>query len=231
MPPARVTSIESIRTGTQDPYTFVHNGGTPQGILVAVVSGLGTSIHVALDYGGVNLANIISASDTVTETGRASFWFAGSGIPTGTQTLTADLTSAVTDDVHYVLWELSGGADLEVIDSDLLEENQANPVVTLNKGGRSALCVAAMYGGGAAPGGTLAAGNTLDHTHDLGAFYSQTCYETTVDTADHAIGWSTLASDDLAFVAVAIAEVIPPPPIIPQLIKKRRIFPVRSWPR
>jgi hypothetical protein len=64
-----------------------------------------------------------------------------------------------------------------------------------------------MYGGAGAPTGTLAAGNTLDHTHDLGNFMSQSCYETTVDASDHTIGWSTLAIEDLAFVAVAISEV------------------------
>lgn len=226
MPPARVTSIESIRTGVEDPYTFVHNGGTPKGIAIAIVNGSNTPLTTSLDYGGVPLTNIVSAQDTATETGRATFWFVGSGIPTGTQTITHDLVSAVSDDVHYILWELSGARDLEVIDSDLLEENQANPVVTLNKAGRSAICLCAMYGGGAAPQGTLAAGNTLDHTHDLGAFYSQSCFETTVDTADHAIGWSTLTSDDLAFVAIAIAETIPKFPF-----KKRRVQVVRSWPR
>lgn len=204
---ARASSAESIRTGVEDPYTFLFTpAGVPRGILVAIVSGTGTSITTAIDYGGVNLANVISASDTVTETGRASFWFVGSGIPTGQQTVTHNLISAVTDDIHYVVWELSGDSDLAVIDSDLLQENQADPVVTLQKVGRTAICICAMYGGGSAPQGTLQTGNTLDHTHDLGAFYSQTCFETTVDSSDHAIGWSTLTSDDLAFIAVAISE-------------------------
>lgn len=218
---ARVASAESIRTGTQDPYTFSYAGGTPEGILIAVVSGSSNSLTNSITYGGVNLPNIISASDTATETGRASFWFAGAGLPTGTQTVSVDLTGAVTDDVHYVVFELSGLTNLEIIDMDSLSENQANPVITLQKGGRTGICIAAMYGGGAAPGGTLAAGNTLDHTHDLGAFYSQTCYETTVDNADHSIGWSTLADDDLAMVAVCVSEVLPPAPYMPGDPQKR----------
>lgn len=205
---ARVASAENIRTGTTDPHTFSYAGGTPEGIAIAIMHGIsGTALASSVSYGGVPLALVVEATDTATEPGNAQIWFLGSGVPTGTQTVSIDLTSASTTDIHTVVWELSGADDLEVIDSDEINDNAANPTVTLQAGGRSKIGLCAMYGGGAAPGGTLAAGNTLDHTHDHGAFYSQTCYETTVDNADHTIGWSTLGTDDLAFVAVAISEV------------------------
>lgn len=206
---ARAGSAESERLLTTDPWTFDYTpAGTPRGIVVAVVHGATATRHAqSVTYGGVSLALIVEAADTANEPGNASLWFLGSSIPTGTQTISVDLDSATADDIHFVVWELSGSRDLEVIDFDELNENAANPTVTLQSGGRVKISICAMYGGGAAPGGTLATGNTLDHTFDIAAFYSQTCYETTVDNADHTIGWSTLGTDDLALVAIAVAEV------------------------
>ena len=207
---ALVATVESVRTVTTDPGTFSYAGGTPEGIVVAVVHGVTATRHAqTVTYGGVALALIVEAADTATEPGNASLWFLGAGIPSGTQTVSVDLDSATGDDIHFVVWELSGGADLEVIDSDELNNNAANPTVTLQSGGRTKISLCAMYGGGAAPGGTLATGNTIGHTHDLGAFYSQTCSETTVDNANHTTGWSTLGTDDLALVAIAVSEKEP----------------------
>lgn len=206
------TATEAVRIDTSDPMTWTHTPvGTPRGVVVAVVHGVSSTDHVVgVTYGGVAMTRVVRATDTATEPGAAELWFLGSGVPTGAQTVSADLASATTDDIHGISWTLTGAANLEVIDSDSISENAADPTRTLQAGGRTKISIAAMYGGGAAPGGTLAAGNTLSHTHDLGAFYSQSCYETTVDNADHTIGWSTLATDDLAFVAIAVSEVLPP---------------------
>lgn len=210
---SRINSAESVRTDTSDPYAFNFTpSSTARGIVVAIMHGVsGTSLVSSVTYGGVAMSLVVGASDTATEPGRAELWFLGSGVPTGTQSVSIDLTSGSTTDLHVVVWALDGSGDLEVIDFDSLAQNQANPTVTLQAGGRDKLSIAAMYGGGAAPGGTLATGNTLDHTHDHGSFMSQTCYETTPDASDHTIGWSTLTSDDLAFVAIAVAEQLPEP--------------------
>ncbi len=136
-------------------------------------------------------------------------WFLGSGIPTGLQTISAALTSGTTDDIFSFSGAVTAATDTEVIDFDSINEDAANPTVTLNKAGRTGISFALMYGGGAAPGGTLAAGNSAARSADLGNFYGQACYETTVDSADHTIGWSTLTSDDLAFVAICVSEVLP----------------------
>lgn len=202
--------VESVRTGTEDPYTWTHTPvGTPRAIIVAAVHGASSTDHVsAVTYGGVSMTRIVRATDTQTEPGAAELWFLGASIPTGNQTVSADLASATTDDIQFVSWSYTAGADCEVIDSDSISENTASPTVLMSAGGREKASVCAMYGGGAAPGGTLATGNTLGPTEDLGAFMAQTCYETTPDNADHTIGWSNLASDDLAFVALAFAEVV-----------------------
>lgn len=206
---ARASSAEDVRTGTTDPHTFVFTpAGTPRGIAIAVVHGVTATPHcTAVTYGGVALEKVAQATDTVTEPGVCQIWFVGKGIPTGAQTVSLDLTSGTADDIHTVVWELSGAADLEVFDKIQINENAANPQGAMVADGKTKISLAAMYAGGAAPGGTLATGNTADHNHDLGNFYSDTCYETTVDNANHTIGWSTLTSDDLAFCAISISEV------------------------
>jgi len=219
------TITESVRTATTDPYTFNYTpDATPRAIALSITHGTSSTDHVlTVTYGGDSMSEIVRATDTATEAGASELWFLGTSIPTGTQTISVDLASATTDDIQFVVWSLTAAADCEVIDSDEINENAANPTVTLQKGGREGFCVCSMYGGGAAPGGTLAAGNTLGPTEDHTAFYSQTCYETTIDTADHTIGWSTLGTDDLAFVAMCIAEIVPPAAPIPDVVMGMRI--------
>jgi len=206
----------ATRTDTSDPYNMaITVPANTRGIAVGLSHGATVTDHInQITFDGVTFTRVIRATDTVTEFGDAILYFGaklGGTFTSGAGTLVVDLTSATGDDIHINVWYRGSdtSADLEVIDSEGISENAANPTVTLTKGGRSGSCVCQMYGGGAAPGGTLAAGNTLDGTADHTAFNSQACHETTIDTADHTIGWSTLTSDDLAFVACCIAEVIP----------------------
>lgn len=225
-------ATESVYTTIEGSGSFSHTAAAgTKGIVVAAVHGVTSTDYMpsspyGITWDGLSLTRIITRTDTANELGRADLWFLGTGVTTGTKTVAYTLNAATSDDIHFVCFSFTGSADLEVIDSDGLAENAANPTVTLQKGGRTGICVAAMYGGGAAPGGTLAAGNTLSHTHDLGAFYSQTCYETTVDSSDHTIGWSTLTSDDLAFVALCLSEVAAA--VNPHLLRHQLVNPMAA---
>lgn len=208
---AHDAELENLRTGTTDPHTFSFTPtGTPRGIILYIEHATSSTDHVvSVTYGGVAMTRIVRATDTATEPGAAEIWFLGENVPSGTQTVSIDLSSATTDDFQIVCWSVTATADTEVIFSASINENAANPTANMLKGGREGLSYCGMYGGGAAPGGTLAAGNTLGPTEDQTAFYSQTCRETTMDNADHTIGWSTLSTDDLAFVAITVSEIIP----------------------
>jgi len=213
---AHDAEIESVRTGTTDPMTWTHTPvGVPRAIIVAFTHGASSTDHVlSVTYGGVAMTRIVRATDTATEPGASELWFLGRDIPTGAQTISADLASATTDDIQGVSWSLTATGDCEITDFGSINENAANPTVLMEKFGREGLSYCAMYGGAAAPGGTLAADNTLGPTEDLTAFYAQTCRETAVDNQDHTIGWATLGSDDLAFVALCVAEIIPRYPAV-----------------
>lgn len=209
VPVAFDAATEAVRTGTEDPYTFNHTpASTPAGIVVAAVHGVSATDHVVgVTYGGVAMTRIVRATDTLTEPGAAELWFLGAGIPTGTQTVSVDLASATTDDIHFVCVSLVAptGGQLEAIDSDSVSADQANPTVTLQYQGRFAIAIGALYGGGASPAAfTPNANCETIHDHDLGAFYSEVIRQLIPGSADFAIG-GTAASDDVAYVAAAFA--------------------------
>lgn len=66
-------AAESVRTGTQDPYTFTF---TPtraaNGIVVAATHGTSATDHIStMTYGGVSMTRIVTNSDAAGEPGRA----------------------------------------------------------------------------------------------------------------------------------------------------------------
>jgi hypothetical protein len=214
MPPINYdTATESERTGTTDPHTFTHTPSAvnpPKGVVVTVAHGFsGTSFINSVSYGGVPLTLVSGASDTVTEPGRASIWFKGSGLPTGPQTVNIDLTSATAEDIHFTCITLytDDGRDIEVIDTDSITADIANPSRTLQYGGRTAIAIGSLYGGGSAPTAfTPNANCTTVAEFDLGAYYGEVIRQTTPGTADFTIG-GTAAIDDVAFAVAAFAKV------------------------
>jgi hypothetical protein len=201
-------ATEDVRTGTTSPQTFSHAGAASgvKGVVLAIVHGTSATDHVsAASYGGVAMTRIQRNTDTATEPGAAELWFLGSGVPQGTQTVSYT-PGSTTDDIHAVAITLLGADDLEVVDQDGINENAANPSVTLQYAGRTCMAFAALYGGGAAPSSfTENANCTRVHDHDLGAFYSVITRQTTAGNADFAIG-GTASSDDVAYAAIAVSE-------------------------
>lgn len=206
--PTILTETESVRTGTTDPHTFnVTPQGLPCGIVVTAVHGTSSTDHISsVTYGGVALTRVQRNTDTATEPGAAEIWFLGSGsIPTGTQTVSIDLTSATTDDFQFTCIALYANGQMECIATGGVNEDAANPSVTLAYRGKTALAIGALYGGGAAPTSfTPNANCTTLLEEDLGAFYAEVIAQTTPGTADFAVG-GTSVSDDVAFAAAAFA--------------------------
>ena len=99
-------------------------------------------------------------------------------------------------------------SNMEVIDTDLINENATNPSVTLNYSGRTAISIAALYGGGASPAAFVPNANcSTVQDFAIAAFYSTVIRQTTPGTADFAIG-GTAVADDVAYVAIAVAKVV-----------------------
>lgn len=217
-------ATESVRTATTDPYSFSHTGraevsGGVQGAILCAVHGTSSTDHiVGVTYGGVAMARAVTHVDTANEPGRSDIWWVGAGLTGGAQTVAIDFSSATGDDFHFVAISLTGAGDIFLVDSDGLDNNQANPSVTLQYGGRTSIAIAAHYGGGADGSAfTPNANCETVHDHDLGAFYSEVIRQTTPESADFAIG-GTSGTDDVAFSAAAFSDEPPPSAVLVDVI-------------
>lgn len=202
------TRTESIRTDTSDPYTFSYTPtSTPRGIVVCIIhSDNSTDYVVGVTYGGIPLWRAVTAADTATENGRAYIYWRGDSIPTGTQTVSMDLTTGTADDIQVVVFGLTGSANIEVIDTDVVQENTSNPSVTMSYAGRTCVTISAFYyGGSVAP--TPNANMTNLHTHDFTAQFGSVDMQTTPGTTDFVCSYT--ANDDTGLAVASFTEVLP----------------------
>lgn len=205
------------RTGVSDPTEItITPVGSPRGLAVFIV-GNGTTTDevssVSIGAGSaqaVALSRITRATDAVTELGSADVWFLGTGLPLGgasPNNLGIKWTSATATDFDITAIWFGAGADTEVVDSKVTFDNRADPNVTLAYGGRTCLAAGAHFGGAATVGSfTPNANCTSMDSMDFGAACGWSYRQTTPGSTDFNIG-GTAASDDLAMVAIAVAEV------------------------
>ncbi len=201
------TRTESVRTATTDPYTFNYTPtSTPRGIVVCAIHADTDTDHISsMTYGGVAMARAVTAIDATTEPGRADIWWLGRGVPTGTQTVSVDLTSATTDDIQFVVFGLTGAKNIDLVDTDKVEGNTTNPSVVMSYAGRTCVTISAFYyGGAAAP--TPNANMTSLHTHDFTAQFGDVSMQTTPGTSDFTCSYT--ANDDTGLAVAAFSEVL-----------------------
>lgn len=206
------TRTESVRTDTSDPYQFNYTPtSTPRGIVVCAIHSDSATDHiVGITYGGRPMSRAVTAADTATEAGRADIWWIGQNVPTGLQQVSVDLASGTTDDIQFVVFGLTGDADIQLVDTDTVQENTTNPSVTMQYGGRTCVTVSAFYyGGAAAP--TPNANMTTLHTHDFTAQFGSVEIQTTPGTTDFVCSYT--ANDDTGLAVAAFSEF----PLLPHV--------------
>ena len=200
---------ETIRTGTASLMTWVHSVGTaaPAGVLVAVVHGASATDHVnSVGYGTLVLTRAVRNTDGATEAGATEWWFAGSGVPTGGQTVTVNLNSATGDDIFGMSLTLASSRNLLTVATSGVDGNTPNPSVGLVYGGE-AKAFAAMYSGLTAHSSILAGtGCTKVSTSELAGNFTCCVIEQNSMSASNFTIAASAADDDVAFSAVAISE-------------------------
>lgn len=208
------TSIEAVRTLTTDPFTWTHTPiGTPRGVIVTTAHGIeSTNCIVSVTYGSATMTITQSNTDTLTEPGRSYIYFVGTSIPTGPQTVTADIAAlgtCSTTDMEFVSITYTAAVDTVVLANNGINENVANPSVTLSYSGRQALAVMVFYSGvGTVPITSACSGSsacTLVFNEDLGNFVSTVDRQTTRGGTNQVMGY-TSGTDNVAFSAVAITQ-------------------------
>lgn len=204
------TRASSSWTSTPDPLTLVVSTAVlPRAVIVTmVVNGASTDQVTGMTYGGVTMTRVPTngfAADSAGETGTAYIYFLGSGIPTGSQTLSVD-HSGSADNKRLTVYTCTAAADTQVAASGRLQGDQANPQIALDSGADSALRFCVINSGLAAPTDlTMLSGMTEGGIADWGNQCMRSDRQTTASSGSFTIGY-TASSDDVAMCAVAVAE-------------------------
>lgn len=226
------SSKNKLAADTADPQDFTHTPvGTPRGILTLAAHGSNNTDSIdGVTYGGVACTRVRTDNDAAGEAGRTYAYWLGSSIPTGAQTVSWNLNANTGTRWLFVCVSVTASDDTEVIDHDGISGDAANPSVTLQYSSRTSLAVAILYSGAAdATTFTENANCTSILEVDAGNFGFVGLRQTTAGSSDFAIG-GTLASDDVAYSAFALTEVVaavtlPPPGLIVNEAIKRSF----SW--
>lgn len=180
-----------------------------KGALLLLINGVTTSTITAT-YGGTAMSEVsLSPLDySAGEDGQVRGFFLGSSVPQGTQTC-AISSSAGT--YFGGVYTVTGSTDTEVYTTITDSGISANPSVTVaTVSSRSTFVAGACYSGqNTAPTAMSAGANTSEvQEGDIGNDGGSVTRGTNILTQDNfTYGW-TVASDDWAILAVAIAEVV-----------------------
>lgn len=198
-----------------DPFTFSHTGGaSPKGVLVGIGATGDTDVigGGGVTYGGVATArrSLGIAQDAVGETCSAYWYFLGSGVPGGTQTVSIDHTATGVTKVAYCI-TINADGDVEIVTDGRLQGDQADPQISLNSGLLQAMRFFLISSGHNSPASlSLISGMTALGDATTGIESIVVARETNPSTGNTTVGW-TAASDDVAMVALAVAEIAPFP--------------------
>jgi hypothetical protein len=186
--------------------------GTPRGVLVYVVSSLGSTTGTngeatSVTYGGVNCPAVSGglAKDAATEIGVVQTFFLGSGIPTGAQTIVVNRNNN-TMQCYAMAATVTAAADTVIAGTPvLLQDNGTFTQQNVDSGASQAVRYCGYYSGNAAPL-TAGANTTALVSIDFGAYVAGMGRETTGGIGIRPVGYAFGTSDDRAAVHVAIAE-------------------------
>lgn len=207
-------ATEIAAGATASPTTGTHTpSGTPRGVEVTIVHEGSSDIITGVTYGGVALTRLLLQQDVLGEFGSVYQYFLGSGVPTGTQTVSISRTDNTTP-IQAVVRTLTAGGDIDVVDTAGANGsgaptgtgNVANPFVDLSYGGRTCIALGAMWNAVNSPASiTDGTGLTRDADHDFGSSSAVQHHQTTPGSTDFTYG-NTVATNNYAMVASAFAE-------------------------
>jgi len=205
-----VTEIEDATPA--DPEANNHAAGTPKGVAVFVgTNNEDTERITGITYGGVAMTKVQYAYNQVAapSAGNAYLYFLGASVPSGTQSVSiAGLRSTRAAQIVIVSFDAAG--DLEVVDSDLVEDaGSTSASVVLSYASRTCMAFGGMVTSEAVVGNsTVLSGMTALHDYDFGARVALASRETTAQASDFTFGWTDSGTNSHALVAMAISEIV-----------------------
>lgn len=192
--------------------------GTPKGVVVAIVQDGSAEEVTAVTYGGVSLKKEVFKGQATAEAGSSQFWFLGSEIPTGAQTVKVTVSGSNTRAVTCMT--VTAGEDTKVAATgSTAEESATNPSVTLKTGAIETVTYGATFSGEQASGVGVGGGLTQLAENQLTSI--STSYNvlrrTENPSADTTVSW-TWSNDECAAVGIAVKEASKEAPKFPEVI-------------
>ena len=203
-------------TTSPNPFTFNHTPvGTPRGVLLfCFVNANESAAFPSASYGGVAMSAIVGgeAVDSSGEPGRCKTFFLGSGILTGTRTVS--ITHNASSGVKYaVVMTMTAAANTTQVGTIVLFQSDGTLTEqNVNSGTQVAIRYAGINSGLSAEP-NAGPNSTVVHGIDFGSRTNRVVRETTVGAGNRPVGFTTSTSDDRAAVHLAVTEV--PPPNLP----------------
>lgn len=161
-------------------------------------------------YGGVAMTELAAVSPQYKATGEPtglSYFYLGSGIPTGAQTVQVTVSGATVTKAAFCR-TLTAATDTEIISTVVWNSDAlANPTGTLTLSGREAFCAESFVSGQNAVTGIAPLTNWTAFESDLGNMCLANYVYDIVGTANVTVGWTQTSEDAVGF-ATAVAEVI-----------------------
>jgi hypothetical protein len=194
--------------------TYAHNSvsGTPNGIVVFVLTTSGTDVITTVTYGGVACVEITPPHLKATaETMGVHVFFLGRNVPTGAQNvvITATGTVVIVGISATVNSDIDADTFISVVNKAINSDSVANPADTLALLEHVALVVMGFVSGhDAFADCSPLTGWTSRHEGNAGTVTEGMYSYDTIASADVGIGWTQTAEDALA-VAVGISEALP----------------------
>lgn len=208
-------SVGSDSIGTATHTTSHAHSGTPAGVLVFIVQdGTATSLTTSVTYGSLTLSSVANATESRTtgEEGLITTYFAGSGLPSGTQTVTHNrTTNSGVQSAMYVA-TVTADADTELAGAVTITGFGIPGLQSIQSTSATAAVryAAAFSGRGRLGQVDPLSGTTQLREDDFGSTIGAYYRETTAGTGTRSIGWTHNSDDGYIGVYFAVQEEAPP---------------------
>jgi len=203
-------------SSNQGSFNWTHTQtSTPQGVLVFVhtINSFNDDAGT-VTYGSTTLSRVTGANavDIGGEPGRTVAYFAGSGLPSGNQTVTVNRTNN-SNVMYATVATVTAAADTDTAGVLVEQNNQTLTEENVDDGspGANSIRYLGLYSGRGAFGNqsgriTPGANSTAVQTIDFGARVAGLYRETVAGQGSRPVGVSCTTSDDVAAVYLAIIE-------------------------
>jgi len=186
--------------------------GAPKGVFVFCINNtVSTDVFSGATYGGVAMTQKASAADTSGEPGFTEGYFLGASIPTGAQTVACTVSTGSTAKWGVAI-TVTAASDTQPAGTGAcsVSNNVANPSCSITGISGASYGAAGHFSGQANESSiTAGSGMTKGPGNDFGSMVTASEYSTAQQGSGNMTIGFTVATDDVAMVAIAVEQTTP----------------------